>query len=90
MIRNRVWLDVIDNGGGITRDEASTVFEKFARGNQAGRDQGAGLGLPISRAIMRAMGGDLNVQFTEHGTSFFRITLVATDKNATEAVAAAE
>jgi K+-sensing histidine kinase KdpD len=52
------------------------VFEKFARGRNADQNQGAGLGLPISRAIMRAMGGELSVEFTRNETSFFRLTLV--------------
>ena len=69
------FIDVIDNGGGITREEATTVFEKFARGDKAHRGQGAGLGLPISRAIMRAMGGDLTVEYANDGTSFFRLSL---------------
>lgn len=68
-----VLVDIIDNGGGITREEAATVFEKFARGDRAGRDQGAGLGLPISRAIMRAMNGDLTVEYAHDGTSYFRL-----------------
>ncbi|MBC6439232.1 MAG: sodium:solute symporter [Rhodospirillales bacterium] len=70
-----VWIDVVDNGGGVTRDDATVVFEKFARGSRAGRDQGAGLGLPISRAIMRAMGGDLTIEFTSEDASFFRIKM---------------
>ena len=68
-------IDVIDNGGGVSRAEAVTVFDKFARGDRAGRDQGAGLGLPISRAIMRTMGGDLSVVFADDGSSFFRMTV---------------
>jgi signal transduction histidine kinase len=51
------------------------VFEIFARGDRADRDQGAGLGRPISRAIMRAMQGDLTVEFAPDGSSFFRIRL---------------
>lgn len=70
-----VTLDILDNGGGISRLEATTVFEKFARGARADRDQGAGLGLPISRAILRAMGGDLTVEFAPTGDSFFRLRL---------------
>ena len=66
-------VDVVDNGGGVTRAEAAIIFEKFARGDRAARSSGAGLGLPISRAIMRAMGGDLTVEFAPDGTSFFRL-----------------
>ena len=70
-----VWIDVVDNGGGVTRDDAAMIFEKFARGSRADRAQGAGLGLPISRAIMRAMGGDLTVEFQSDASSFFRARL---------------
>lgn len=70
-----IFIDIIDNGGGVSREEASSVFEKFARGSSAGSNQGAGLGLPISRAIMRAMNGDLTLEFSSDGTSFFRVSL---------------
>lgn len=68
-------IDVIDNGGGVDAAEAETIFEKFTRGGKSGRERGAGLGLPISRAIMRAMGGDLTVEFLGDGASFFRLQL---------------
>ena len=68
-------IDVIDNGGGVTRDEASLVFEKFKRGSRSARGGGSGLGLAISRAIMRNMGGELSVEFAPKGTSFFRMRL---------------
>ncbi|MEM9736437.1 MAG: ATP-binding protein, partial [Pseudomonadota bacterium] len=70
-----ILIDVEDNGGGVTRDEAGRIFEKFARGTMSARDHGAGLGLPISRAIMRNMGGELGVAFNPDGTSFFRVSL---------------
>ena len=70
-----VHVDVIDNGGGVSRDDAAVVFDKFARGNRSDRSQGAGLGLPISRAIMRAMRGDLTIEFAPDGTSYFRLSL---------------
>ena len=70
-----IHIDIVDNGGGVSRDDAAMVFEKFARGSRSGRDQGAGLGLPISRAIMQAMNGDLTVEFAADGTSFFRVRL---------------
>ena len=70
-----VTIDIVDNGGGVSRSDAGTVFEKFARGSRAGHEQGAGLGLPISRAIMRAMGGDLTIEFAADETSFFRVRL---------------
>lgn len=68
-------IDVIDNGGGVNRDESIRVFERFRRGQRSGRDQGSGLGLPISRALMRNMGGDLTVEFEPGGSSYFRVRL---------------
>ena len=41
-------IDVIDNGGGVTRDDVAMFFEKFSRGSSADNRDGAGLGLPIS------------------------------------------
>jgi Na+/proline symporter/nitrogen-specific signal transduction histidine kinase len=75
-IGDLVELDVIDNGGGVSREDAATVFEKFARGTSSGDAQGAGLGLPISRAIMRAMQGDLTLEFAGPRESFFRASLL--------------
>ena len=45
--------------------------------SRAGKDKGAGLGLPISQAIMKAMEGDLTLEFDPDGTSFFRLHLKA-------------
>ena len=78
-IGQTVSIDVVDNGGGVTRAEADMIFEKFARGGRANRSYGAGLGLPISRAIMRAMQGGLTVEFAPDETSFFRLRLPRTD-----------
>ena len=71
-----IWVDIIDNGGGVSREDAEVVFEKFARGSHTGPVYGAGLGLPISRAIMRAMGGDLTIQFAPDNTSYFQLQLI--------------
>jgi len=68
-------IDVIDNGGGVSREEADRIFSKFVRGSRSAAAQGAGLGLPISRAAIRRMGGDLGVVFTPEQTSFFRLRL---------------
>ena len=80
-------IDIADNGGGITREEAATIFDKFTRGARSGPEPGAGLGLPISRAIMRAMGGDLTAEFQPDGTSFFRLRLRMAVSDVADAVA---
>ena len=68
-------IDITDNGGGVRRGEADKIFEKFSRGHRSNLDHGAGLGLSISRAIARTMGGDLSLEFAADETSFFRLRL---------------
>ena len=59
--RGAVRVDVADNGIGIAREEQGAIFEKFRQVGDTltDRPQGTGLGLPISRLIVRQFGGDL-------------------------------
>jgi len=82
-------IDVIDNGGGVSEAEAEQIFAKFVRGHRSAATQGAGLGLPISRAIVARMGGALTVVFNEDGTSFFRVRLPRASARRARAAAAA-
>ena len=52
---NRVQLTVDDSGPGIPEDERSRVFDRFHRGTES--KSGAGLGLAIADAIVRATDG---------------------------------
>ncbi|MEJ2886348.1 sensor histidine kinase [Actinomycetospora aeridis] len=56
-------LDVVDDGPGIPPGDRERVFDRLVRLDDARtRDAGgAGLGLPIARALARAHGGDLRV-----------------------------
>ncbi|MEM9144751.1 MAG: sensor histidine kinase [Pseudomonadota bacterium] len=83
-------IDVIDNGGGVSHAEAEEVFSKFVRGRRSAGNQGAGLGLPISRIAMRRMGGDLTVIFREDQTSFFRVRVPRIGGQGSKAAAGAE
>jgi PAS domain S-box-containing protein len=60
----RVRIEVADNGPGLAAEDVDLIFEKFGRGPSAAARQtaGAGLGLYLSRQIMRAHGSDLTVE----------------------------
>jgi signal transduction histidine kinase len=58
-----VRLSVQDEGPGLSRADQERIFEKFYRaGPQLTRTGGTGLGLYISRELVRRMGGRLDVR----------------------------
>ena len=64
---NDVLFVVADTGEGIPSDQLPHVFERFYQGSRAGRTpirHGAGLGLPISRGIVEAHGGNIWIEST--------------------------
>ncbi len=56
-----------DYGGGVREEELPLLKEKFKRGSNAKRVEGAGLGLYISDYFMREMGGELAIANGGHG-----------------------
>ncbi len=54
-----VEVEVADSGEGIPAGDGERVFEAFYRGDAARSEDGAGLGLAISRAIVEAHGGKM-------------------------------
>lgn len=57
--KNNACLTVADNGGTIPTEQESTLFDPFMCGDEARSSGGNGLGLTISRLIIRKHGGDL-------------------------------
>ncbi len=53
-----------DNGIGMSKEFQEKIFDPFARASdeRVHRIQGTGLGMPISRNIVRMMGGDIKVE----------------------------
>jgi signal transduction histidine kinase len=70
-------LEVCDTGIGFTAGEASHVFERFYRADNAieGQVQGTGLGLFIAHAITEAHGGTISAAPRDGGGAIFRIEL---------------
>ncbi len=66
-------LDVLDRGPGVPAGQEEKVFERFYRGTHT--VSGAGLGLPICRAIARAHDGTLDVVARDGGGAVFRLRI---------------
>jgi signal transduction histidine kinase len=68
-----VLIKVADNGNGIPQKVLDKIFQPFFTTKPTG--QGTGLGLSLSYDIVKAHGGDLLVQTSEHEGSTFIINL---------------
>ena len=66
-----------DNGIGMSQEFLEKVFEPFARAEDGvvNKIQGTGLGMPISRNIVRMMGGDIKVESELGVGSRFTVTM---------------
>jgi len=75
--RGTVRVQVRDNGVGIAREQQAAIFEKFRQADSQITDPpgGFGLGLPISRLIVRQFGGDLWVESEQGRGATFSFTL---------------
>lgn len=73
-VGNLAIIGVRDNGPGIRPADREKVFEKFSRLSEITLAGSAGLGLPISREIMRNLSGNLTVEENAPG-AVLRVTL---------------
>ncbi len=71
-----VRFSVRDQGPGVPREYQQRIFEKFFR-VPGTTGEGVGLGLYISREIVRAHGGEMGVETAEGGGARFWFTLPA-------------
>lgn len=60
-------IKIEDFGGGVPEKEIPLLKEKFKRGSNSDKADGAGLGLYISDCLMKEMGGGLTVENGENG-----------------------
>jgi signal transduction histidine kinase len=59
--RDRLRLTLTDQGQGISAEDGAQLFRRFVRGTAGRMSDGSGLGLYVSRELMRGMGGDLTL-----------------------------
>ncbi len=70
---NRVVVRIVDDGPGISPDIVSKIFDPFFTTKPPG--QGTGLGLDITRQLLRRYHGDISVN-SQPGRTEFRISLI--------------
>ncbi|OJT21645.1 two-component sensor histidine kinase [Archangium sp. Cb G35] len=74
--QEEILLSVSDEGVGIPPDEHERIFEPFRRSKGTSAEiPGIGLGLSVSRRIVRAHGGNIEVVSQEGAGSTFRVRL---------------
>ena len=72
-----VVVEVEDTGVGIAEEHFGLIFEEFRQADESlsRRYGGTGLGLPISRTIVEAHGGEIRAENREDGGAAFLFTL---------------
>jgi PAS domain S-box-containing protein len=80
---DRIRFEIVDTGIGIPAGEQEAIFEAFTQAPGGAAAGGTGLGLTISRRIVREMGGELAVASApDRGSRFwFDLDLVAVDED---------
>jgi PAS domain S-box-containing protein len=77
---DRVVIEVGDSGPGVPPAERERIFEAFHSTKEIG--QGTGLGLFVSRNIVRGFSGEVEVVDRPGGGALFRVTLPAATEDA--------
>jgi two-component system osmolarity sensor histidine kinase EnvZ len=67
-------LEIHDEGPGIASDVKASAFELFTRGRSTTDIPGLGLGLPMARTLVAAMGGEMTITDGPEGGTVVRIT----------------
>jgi signal transduction histidine kinase len=68
-------VTISDEGTGVAAEDRERIFERFERARQ--KEDGAGLGLAISRRLARSLGGDVTLDSAPGEGARFSLTLPA-------------
>lgn len=83
-------LSIRDEGLGLSAEQQASLFQPFNRlGAERTRVEGSGLGLVISKDLMRAMGGRLQVSSTLGSGATFSMVLALSHSGSTDSSAGA-
>ena len=70
-----VCIEVADDGMGIKEEETAKIFQRFYRSRQAAEEKGVGIGLYLTREIIREQGGYVKVASSPGAGSVFSVFL---------------
>ncbi|MDP2273970.1 MAG: PAS domain S-box protein [Archangium sp.] len=76
----RTRLNIRDTGAGLLPDQLAQLFQAFNRlGQEAGGEEGTGIGLVVAKRLVELMGGTIGVESTvgEGSTFWFELLSVA-------------
>jgi PAS domain S-box-containing protein len=74
-----VTIEVSDTGSGIAPSELSRLFDRFYRGPEEQRRSGFGLGLPITKEAVEAVGGRVEIDSVHGEGTTARVVLPCTE-----------
>lgn len=63
--RDKIYVEIEDNGKGISKEDLDNLFERYYRGTNTGEShKGSGLGMNIAKQIIEIHGGTISVEST--------------------------
>jgi len=74
-VKKELIISIRDTGIGIAPDDIPRIFDRFYRADKSRSEPGAGLGLSLVLAIVRAHGGDIQVNSSPGAGSLFTVVL---------------
>ncbi len=86
----RVRITVQDTGAGLKAEQLASLFQPFNRlGQEAGTEEGTGIGLVVTKRLIELMGGEIGVSSTPGIGSLFWIEIAASEAAVARPVEAA-
>ena len=75
---DRIRIDITDTGAGLRPEKLAQLFQPFNRlGQEAGGEEGTGIGLVVTRRLVGLMGGAIGVDSTVGEGSVFWVELIS-------------